>query len=260
MAPVVQKTPKITETRFRLEGVEDDKDSNGSDADLPLRDEGAEAVSDEDPLQLEENCDELGDHPPDGEKDAGALLGGLDEAWDEHSLKASDDEASVDDAIDVALNDMDGAAPSPDGDPTHMDVPTQMPAEMAVAQLEEPVGSQGLPSAVTVVLAEGTITWYQYSADFVAKYTHRRQKHRTGNAGQVPERGRPLGGLTAWLLSSPLYPTGQEHKAPTACHLTPEERIGAREFLKTVGGDAAHLLALERSKREDEGSEPVHRP
>ena len=40
-----------------------------------------------------------------------------------------------------ALNDMDGAAPSPDGDPTHMDVPTQMPAEMAVAPLEEPGGS-----------------------------------------------------------------------------------------------------------------------
>ena len=34
-----------------------------------------------------------------------------------------------------------------------MDVPTQMPAEMAVPPLEEPVGSQGLPSAVTVVLA-----------------------------------------------------------------------------------------------------------
>ena len=29
-----------------------------------------------------------------------------------------------DDAIDVALNDMDGAALSPNGDPTHMDVPT----------------------------------------------------------------------------------------------------------------------------------------
>ena len=173
----------------------------------------------------------------------------------------------MDDAVDVALNAMDGAAPSPDGDPTHMDVPTQMPAEMAVAPLEEPVGSQGLPSAVTVVLAEGTITWYQYSADFVAKCTHPRhqggsgcRKHRTGNAGQVPARGRPLGWLTAWLLSSHLYPTGQEHKAPTACHLTPEERIGAREFLKTVGGDAAHLLALERSKREDEGSEPEHQP
>ena len=102
--------------------------------------------------------DELGDHPPDGEKDPETLLGSLDEAWDEHSVEASDDEASVDDAIDVALNDMDSAALSPDGDPTHMDVPTQMPAEMAVAPLEEPVGSQGLPSAVTVVLAEGTIT------------------------------------------------------------------------------------------------------
>ena len=28
-----------------------------------------------------------------------------------------------------------------------------------------------------------------------------------------------------------------------------EERIGAREFLKTIGSGAAHLLALERSKR-----------
>ena len=46
----------------------------------------------------------------------------LDEAWDEHSLEASDDEASVDDAIVVALNDMDGAAPSRTGDPIHMDV------------------------------------------------------------------------------------------------------------------------------------------
>ena len=36
-----------------------------------------------------------------------------------------------------------------------MDVPTQMAAEMVVAPLEEPVGSQGPPSAVTVVLAEG---------------------------------------------------------------------------------------------------------
>ena len=53
----------------------------------PCGTRGAEAVSDEDPLQLEENCDELGDHPPDGEKDPGALLGGLDEAWDEHSLR-----------------------------------------------------------------------------------------------------------------------------------------------------------------------------
>ena len=88
-------------------------------------------MSDEDPLQLEEDCGELGDHPPDGEKDPGALLGSLDEAWDEPSLEASDDEASVDDAIDVALNDMDGAAPSPNGDPTHVDVPTQMPGEIA---------------------------------------------------------------------------------------------------------------------------------
>ena len=98
---MVQKNPKITETRFRL-GVEDDEDSNGSGADLTLR-RGGEAVSDEGPLQLEEGCDELGDHPPDGEKDPGALLGSLDEAWNEHSLEASDDEASVDDAIDVAL-------------------------------------------------------------------------------------------------------------------------------------------------------------
>ena len=65
--------------------------------------EGGAAVSDEGPLQLEEDCDELGDHPPDGEQDPGALLGSLDEAWNEHSLEASDDEASVDDAIDVAL-------------------------------------------------------------------------------------------------------------------------------------------------------------
>ena len=195
-------------------------------------------MSDEDPLQLEEDCGELGDHPPDGEKDPGALLGSLDEAWDEHSLEASDDEASVDDAIDVALNDMDGAAPSPNGDPTHMNIPTQMPAEMAVAPLEEPVGSQGLPSAVTVVLAEGTITRYQYPGDVVAKCTHPRhqggsgcRRHRTGNAGQVPARGRPLGWLTAWLRSSHLYPTSQEHEAQTACHLTLVERIGAREFI-----------------------------
>ena len=40
---------------------------------------------------------------------------------------------------------MDGA-PSLHGDPTHMDVPIQMPAEMAVAPLEAPVGSPGLPS------------------------------------------------------------------------------------------------------------------
>ena len=69
-----------------------------------------------------------------------------------------------------------------------------------------------------------------------------------------------MGWLTAWLLSSHLYPRGQEHKAPTASHVTLEERIGAREFLRTIGGDAAHLLALERSKREDEGSEPEHQP
>ena len=87
------------------------KTQNRSDADLPFRDEGTEAVSDEDPLQLEEDCDWLGDHPHDGEKDPRALLGSTDEGWDEHSLEASDDEASVDDAIDVALNDMDGAAP-----------------------------------------------------------------------------------------------------------------------------------------------------
>ena len=219
------------------------------------------------PLRLEEDCDELGDHPPDGEKDPGALLESLDEAWDEYPLEASDDAASVDDALDVALNDTGGAAPLPDGDPTNMDVLTQMPAEMAVAPLEEQVGSQGLPSAVTVVLAEGTITWYPCSGDFVAKCTHPRhqggsgcRKHRTGNAGQVFARGWPLGWLTAWLLSSHLCPTGQEHQVPTACHLTLEERIGAREFLETIGRGAAHLLALERSKREDEGSEPEHRP
>ena len=86
-------------------------------------------MSDEDPLQLEEDCDELGDHPPDGERDPETLFRSLDEAWDEHPLEASDDEASVDDAID----EMDGVAPSPNGDPTHMDVPTQMPGEMALA-------------------------------------------------------------------------------------------------------------------------------
>ena len=161
-----------------------------SDADLSFRDEGAEAVSDEDPLQLEEDCDALGDDPPDGEKDPGALLGSLDEAshW-----RPATTRPPWTTPIDVALNDMDGAAPSLEGDPTHMDVPTQMPAEMAVAPFEEPVGSQGLPSAATVVLAEGTITWYQYSGGFVAKCTHPRhqggsgcREHRTSNAGQVP--------------------------------------------------------------------------
>ena len=87
-------------------------------------------MSDEDPLQTDEDCDELGDHPPDGEKDPEALLGSLDEAWDEHEREASDDEASVDDAIDVALNDVDGADLSPNGDPTLVDVSTQMPAEL----------------------------------------------------------------------------------------------------------------------------------
>ena len=43
-------------------------------------------------------------------------------------------------------------------------------------------------------------------------------------------------------------------QAPTACLLTLEERIGAREFLETVGGE------LERGKREDEGSEPKRQP
>ena len=70
---------------------------------------------------------------------------------------------------------------------------------------------------------------------------------------------RTASGMADSLVAH-LYPKSQEHKAPTACHLTLEERIGAREFLKTIGSDAAHLLALERSKREDEGSEPEQQP
>ena len=110
------------------------------------------------------------------------------------------------------------------GDPTHMGPPTQMPIGMAVAPLD---------------LWRRTITGYQYSGGFVAKCVHPRhqggsgcRKHRTCNAGQVLARGRPLGWLTATRLSSHMYPTGQEHKAPTACHLTLEERIGAREHLR----------------------------
>ena len=45
------------------------------------------------------------------EKGPVALLGSLDEAWDENPLEASDTLTSVDDAFDVALNDTDGATP-----------------------------------------------------------------------------------------------------------------------------------------------------
>ena len=66
MAPMVQKKPKLTGNKISAGmAVEDDKDSNGSDADLSFRDEGTEAVPDEAPLLLEEDCDELGNHPPD---------------------------------------------------------------------------------------------------------------------------------------------------------------------------------------------------
>ena len=58
----------------------------------------------------------------------GKRIQGLCLASSEHSLEASDDEASVDDAIDVALN---------DGDPTHMDIPAQMPAEKAYQALSQ---------------------------------------------------------------------------------------------------------------------------
>ena len=78
----------------------------------------------------------------------------------------------MDDAVDVAVDVVDGANSAPAGDPTHMDVATPMPAEMALAPSEETVASQGLlPSAVTVVLAEGTITRDRHSGDFVAKCT-----------------------------------------------------------------------------------------
>ena len=64
--PWCKRTRNSRKQDFGWEGVEDDKDSNGSGADLSFRDEGTEAVPDEAPLQLEEDCDELGNHPPDG--------------------------------------------------------------------------------------------------------------------------------------------------------------------------------------------------
>ena len=138
--PQCKRARKSRKQDFGWKGVEGDKDSSGR---------GAKAVSDVTSLAtthlMKKRIQKLCLAP--------STRHGMNTPW-----RAIDDEASVDDAIDVALNDMDSAAPSPDGDPTHMDVPTQMPAEMAVAPLEEPVGSQGLPSAVTVVLAEGTIT------------------------------------------------------------------------------------------------------
>ncbi len=170
---------------------------------------------------------------------------------------------SSDDDIDVALNDMVVAAPSPDGDSTHMDVPTQ-------CQQRWPLHCWRNQSAAKAYQALSQWCLQRepsYGGDFVAKCTHLRhqggsgcRKHRTGNAGQVLAKGQPLGWLTAWLQSSHLYPTSQEHKAPTACLSTLEERLCARELLKTIGGDAAHLLALERSMREDEGSEPEQQP
>ena len=244
--PWCQRTRKVTEKDLGWEGVDDDNDSNESDADLPLRDEGTEAVSHADPLQLEDICDE---------------------AWHGNPLEASDDEASVDDAVDVAVDVMDGAKPAPAGDPTHMDVATPMPAEMALAPSEETVASQGLPSAVTVVLAEGTITRDRHSGDFVAKCTSRR--HQGGFGVQKASDGqcypgackRTASGVADSMVAAiTLVSKRPEHKAPTASRLTFEERIGATEFLKTIGGDAAHLLALERSKREDEGSEPEQQP
>ena len=115
-------------------------------------------------------------HPWCKELEATTHLISLDDAWDEHPLEASDDGASVDDVIVVALNNMEGAAPASDGDPAHMDVAAPMPADVALVPFVEPIGSQGLPSAVTVVLAEGTIAWYRYTGDFVAKCRHPRHK------------------------------------------------------------------------------------
>ena len=60
--PWCKRTRRSRKQDFGWEGVEGDNDSNKSDADLPSRELGAEAVSDEDPLQLEEDCDEPGNH------------------------------------------------------------------------------------------------------------------------------------------------------------------------------------------------------
>ena len=264
--PLCRRHRKTRKEDLGWDGVDDDSDPNEGELDNPIEDEPDEAIPDEDPLQLENDLGEPAAHPPDVEGAAQDLLGSLHEALDDNPLEASEDEASVGDAIDAALGDMGGAALVPDGEPAPMELGAPLAEEVAPAPLQAPIVAQG-PRTVTLALPEGTISWYQYSGDFVAKCTHPDhaggmgcRKHRTSNAGRVLAKGRPLGWLTAWLLSSHSHPTAQAHKSPAGCHFTLEERIDARAFLKAAGGAAQELLAMERAKREDEGSEPEQEP
>ena len=127
---------------------------------------------------------------------------------------------------------------------------------------EEPGGSQGPPSAATVVLTEETIALilFQSVRTLATEGGRGAESIEWATVVRCLQEDGLWDGWQHGCCHHTRIQQAKEHKAPTACHLTLEERIGAGEFLKRIGGNAAHLLALERSKREDEGSELEHQP
>ena len=157
-------------------------------------------------------------------------------------------EAAADALADV-LAEMDGAAPG--------DEP-MLPAPPPVMDAIDTI-------SIVLAFGSGTLSWYQYSCEFVAVcrcLEHRCKsgcrKHRVSSARNGrPQQGRPLGYLAAWLsVDCSVFDSGKDHKdfVPTL-----SERQDARVALAAQGGDALRLLARERPRRVDVGEpdEPV---
>ena len=136
------------------------------------------------------------------------------------------------------------------------------PEQLAPAPLLAPT------SDVSVVLPNGhKITWYHSQIIFEApcgsKGLHGARCRRTKSSAPakgmrevlVPQQGRPLGNILAWLEHAARYGNAAEHQMyePTLV-----EREQARnDFSRGDHPLAAVLLSCERPQRPGEGAEPI---
>ena len=117
-----------------------------------------------------------------------------------------------------------------------------------------------------IVLPEGKISFYDKNTQFEAICNaHGCKLKRTAKASEVHGRegqGRPVGLAAAWLAlaSAPAIQTKADHCCPFfVMGITREQRRAGRDRVKAQPG-SEDLLRFERSKTEEEDSEPDELP
>lgn len=259
---------------------------DGWDAELELLDEpgsGSDDASDVDMAvggsEAEENSGEEGEgvddarsasgssvanlHDSDGSSPASSPVSGPGSALSDDCSACEDEELESASAVSVATSELTVLSFADLETGMYEEAPPATPAREAPATGAPLSASE--PSRLAEVTFEipnlGTLRFYATRNEFVAHCTHQQGHDRcrlsrsssASLAGNREGQGRPLGLLVAWLQAAHGFQDGRAHVRMPRPDLA--TRQAAREFLKTLEGSGALLLA-ERPRRAGEPEEP----